>query len=227
MIALAALRTRTMSAIPEYDPSDDIVSASRLIAPAVAEALDWLEYELLLVDAGGRVHFVSAKARERLRSRQLCIQSGQLRAQTISETVNLHRLIASWARIDQSAGACELAAYSRVGELLLQFAPLSAQPPIGIAVHGRLVAVFIVDPNGAADPSPEQLRAQFGLTAAEAAFACVIVRGDGVKECARMVGISEATARTHLHRIFEKTGTKRQAQLVRVILASRPVIRRP
>jgi DNA-binding CsgD family transcriptional regulator len=111
--------------------------------------------------------------------------------------------------------------------LLLQFAPLSAQPPVGLAVHGRLVAVFAVDPSAAADPTPEQLRAQFGLTAAEAAFACAIVRGEGLRECARAIGISEPTARTHLHRIFEKTGTKRQAQLVRVILASRPVSRRP
>jgi DNA-binding CsgD family transcriptional regulator len=227
MIALAALRTRTMSAIPEHDLRDAIASTARVIAPAIAEALDWLEYGLLLVDAGGRVHFVSARARALLRSRHLCIQSGFLRAQTIGETVNLHRLIAGWARIDRPTGTCDLVAYSRVGELLLQFAPISAPPPAGIGVIGRLVAVFVIDPNAVADPSPEQLRAQFGLTAAEAAFACAIVRGQGVKECARTIGISEPTARTHLHRIFEKTGTKRQAELVRVILASRPVTRRP
>jgi DNA-binding CsgD family transcriptional regulator len=226
MIALAALRTRTMSAIPEHDPRHDIASASGLIAPAVAEALNCLEYGMLLVDAGGRVHFVSAKAQQFIESRQLCIQSGQLRAQTLGETVNLHRLIAGWARMDQRTEARDLAAFCRVGELLLQFAPL-AQPLVGIAAHGRLVAIFVVDPSAAADPSPEQLRAQFGLTAAEAAFACAIVSGEGLRECARAIGIAEATARTHLHRIFEKTGTKRQAQLVRVILASRPVVRRP
>jgi DNA-binding CsgD family transcriptional regulator len=129
--------------------------------------------------------------------------------------------------MNQATETRDLAACCRVGELLLQFAPLAAQPPVGIAAHGRLVAIFVVDPSAAADPTAEQLRAQFGLTAAEAVFACAIVSGEGVKECARTIGISEATARTHLHRIFEKTGTKRQAQLVRVILASRPVVRRP
>ena len=227
MIALAALRTRTMSAIPEYDPTDEIASAPGWPGPAVAEALNWLEYGLLLVDAGGRVHFASAKAQQLLRQRQLCIQSGQLRAQTLNETIDLHRLIAGWARTDQLTPASDVTACCRVGKLLLQFAPLAAQPPAGIAVHGHLVAVFVVDPAAAADPGPEQLRAQFGLTAAEAAFACAIVSGEGVRECARAIGIAEATARTHLHRIFEKTGTKRQAQLVRVILASRPVVRRP
>ena len=68
---------------------------------------------------------------------------------------------------------------------------------------------------------------QFGLTAAEAAFTCEIVQGNGLRECASKIGISEATARTHLRRIFEKTGAKRQAELVRLVLASRPVIRRP
>jgi DNA-binding CsgD family transcriptional regulator len=46
-------------------------------------------------------------------------------------------------------------------------------------------------------------------------------------ECAGKIGISQATARTHLHRVFEKTGTKRQAELVRKVLAARPVVRRP
>src|SRR6266568_7981521 len=137
MIALAALRTRTMSAISEYDPSDDSAPASGSIAAALFEATNWLEYGLLLVDAGGQVHFASAKARELLRSRQLSIQCGQLRAQSIGETVNLHRLIAAWARMDQRAEPRDLTAWCSVGRLLLQFAPLSAQPPVGFAVHGR------------------------------------------------------------------------------------------
>ena len=40
------------------------------------------------------------------------------------------------------------------------------------------------------------------------------------------VDVTESTARTHLHRIFEKTGTKRQAQLVRLVLATRFGVRR-
>jgi len=212
-----------MSAIPEHDP--DGISPSGSIARAVAEALNWLEHAMLLVDASGRVYFASAKARQLLQSRQLCMQGSQLRAKTLGETVDLHRLIAGWARMGQLTEARDYTTCCRVGELLLQFAPLATPPPDSIAVHGCLVAVFVIDPSAAADPSPEQLRVQFGLTAAEAAFACAIVRGEGVKECARTIGISEPTARTHLHRIFEKTGTKRQAQLVRVVLASRPAIR--
>jgi DNA-binding CsgD family transcriptional regulator len=31
------------------------------------------------------------------------------------------------------------------------------------------------------------------------------------------LGISEATAKTHLHHVFEKTGTSRQADLVKLV----------
>jgi DNA-binding CsgD family transcriptional regulator len=63
----------------------------------------------------------------------------------------------------------------------------------------------------------QQLRQQFGLTLAEALLAMEIRRGDGRRAAAGRRGISEATARTHLSRIFEKMDISRQAELVRVI----------
>jgi DNA-binding CsgD family transcriptional regulator len=38
-------------------------------------------------------------------------------------------------------------------------------------------------------------------------------------EVARRLGIAPATARTHLHRIFRKTGTTRQSELVQLALS--------
>jgi DNA-binding CsgD family transcriptional regulator len=226
MIAMAALRPRPITSIPDYDLQDDGVTlASASIGSAVIEALNRLEYGILLVDGDSRVHFASGKSQQQIHSGQLPVVAGQLRARTVGETVNLHRLIARCAHIGEIGG--DDAACCRVGELLLQFAPLSARPPDSTRIDGRLVAVFVADPASAADPAPEQVRLQFGLTAAEAVVACEIVKGLGIRDCARVIGISETTARTHLHRVFEKTGTKRQAQLVRKLLASRPVLRRP
>jgi len=64
----------------------------------------------------------------------------------------------------------------------------------------------------------ERLRSEFGLTAAEADVALEIVRGDGRDAAAERLGITMATVRTHLVRIFAKTGVSRQAELVRLIL---------
>jgi DNA-binding CsgD family transcriptional regulator len=80
------------------------------------------------------------------------------------------------------------------------------------------VAIFIVDPEHDAAPVSALLQELFGLTAAEAGFAVEIARGDGIQAAARRRSISDTTARTHLARIFEKTGTRRQAELARLLV---------
>jgi DNA-binding CsgD family transcriptional regulator len=64
------------------------------------------------------------------------------------------------------------------------------------------------------------LRRRFDLTSTEAALAAEILRGDGRKAAARRCGISDATAKTYLANIFVKTGTHRQAELVRLLLGA-------
>jgi DNA-binding CsgD family transcriptional regulator len=39
----------------------------------------------------------------------------------------------------------------------------------------------------------------------------------GVPDVAQILGLSEATVKTHLHHLFDKTGTTRQAELVRLV----------
>ncbi|MBZ9905308.1 LuxR C-terminal-related transcriptional regulator [Mesorhizobium sp. BR115XR7A] len=65
-----------------------------------------------------------------------------------------------------------------------------------------------------------QLRDLYGLTPAEAAVATAITRGEGLQAVADELGISLTRARTHLQHVFEKTETRRQAELVRLIAAS-------
>lgn len=60
------------------------------------------------------------------------------------------------------------------------------------------------------------LRALYGLTAAEAAVAGRIGQAEAVEAAAAM-RITPATLRWHLQRVFEKTGTARQAELVRLV----------
>ena len=43
-----------------------------------------------------------------------------------------------------------------------------------------------------------------------------MAEGETVAAASRALGINESTVRTHLLRIFEKTGTSRQADLVRL-----------
>jgi DNA-binding CsgD family transcriptional regulator len=68
------------------------------------------------------------------------------------------------------------------------------------------------------------IRKIFKLTPAEARVLLTVVELGGVSETARNLDVAEATVKTHLGRIFTKTDTKRQADLVRLIAAFSPPV---
>jgi DNA-binding CsgD family transcriptional regulator len=84
----------------------------------------------------------------------------------------------------------------------------------------RHALVFITDPERLPVPQADHLRQLYGLTRMEASVAVSALRGEGLQAIADELGISPTTARTHLQHVFEKTGTCRQAELVRLILQS-------
>jgi DNA-binding CsgD family transcriptional regulator len=68
--------------------------------------------------------------------------------------------------------------------------------------------------------STDLLRCHFGLTQAEARLALHLVAGGTLRSAAVKLNITYETARTCLKKIFRKTETRRQAQLVIVILTA-------
>ena len=73
-------------------------------------------------------------------------------------------------------------------------------------------------------PRPQQLEAKeqllerlFALSAGQARLAMLLMTGRTVKESAAVIGITEGSARQYLSRIFRKTATNRQVDLIRVI----------
>ncbi len=63
------------------------------------------------------------------------------------------------------------------------------------------------------------LRSAYALTAAEARVCGALVGGENVHVLSAHLGISPQTARTHLKRIYDKTETMRQPELLRLLLA--------
>jgi DNA-binding CsgD family transcriptional regulator len=56
----------------------------------------------------------------------------------------------------------------------------------------------------------------FGLTPAELRVLLAIVELGGVPEASERLGVAETTVKTHLYRVFSKTGANRQADLVKL-----------
>ncbi len=66
-------------------------------------------------------------------------------------------------------------------------------------------------------PKPVKAIAQLhGLTDAETRTLHLILEVQGAPAVATMLGVSEATVRTHLRHIFRKTETRNQAELVKL-----------
>lgn len=64
---------------------------------------------------------------------------------------------------------------------------------------------------------PALLQAAFKLTPAQARLAALLHDGVNVKQAAAQLGLTEGSARQYLRRIFAKTGTNRQIDLIREI----------
>jgi DNA-binding CsgD family transcriptional regulator len=66
-------------------------------------------------------------------------------------------------------------------------------------------------------PPPVAIAQAFQLTPAELRVLFSVVEIGGRQEAADVLGISEATVKTHLHHVFAKTGTSRRSDLVKLI----------
>lgn len=193
------------------------------ILPERAESLG---RAVLLTDGSANVIFANALARDMLKaSAAIAVKRGCLMAANGTET--LHRLIASCAFTvgplrGPFGGALEVQRGSRLPPVRLTVTPLRPANALTdvpwLGLRAPVALVTIDDPDAAGRQLARALRERYGLTAAEAALATEIVKGDGRAAAAKRRGISIATARSQLSSIFEKTGTNRQAELVHLLL---------
>jgi DNA-binding CsgD family transcriptional regulator len=80
--------------------------------------------------------------------------------------------------------------------------------------------LFIDDTDRPAPAGISGLCRAFGLTPRETDIVVLLVAGEGPAEIAARLGISLGNVRGHLNRIFGKTGTGSQAQLVALCLSA-------
>jgi DNA-binding CsgD family transcriptional regulator len=95
--------------------------------------------------------------------------------------------------------------------------PLGAQS-LRFSEVRKFVLIMIGDPEREQRLSTIHLQELFGLTRAEARVAIRTLNGKGLQGIASDLSVTISTVRIHLQRVFEKTGTHRQAELVRLLL---------
>ncbi|MFE1598566.1 helix-turn-helix transcriptional regulator [Methylobacterium sp. ID0610] len=90
-----------------------------------------------------------------------------------------------------------------------------------------VAALFVQDPERPCAVPSEALVRLYGLTPGELRVLHGLMRDLTLSEIAEACGIGIATVRTHLARLFDKTGTRRQAELLRAVMAAAPALRAP
>jgi DNA-binding CsgD family transcriptional regulator/PAS domain-containing protein len=185
------------------------------------QLLDRLAVGTLVVDARGRVIQSNRVARDILEMGDGLTQRDGLEAANATDTAALRSAINAVA----SAGADPVAR-----ERLSLIRPSGARPWMveitrverdttdGAAALSAAAAVVVSDGEQASEPSTDALRTYYGLTPAESELAMLLADGLSLEQAGERRGVSRNTARGQLKRIFAKTQTNRQAELVRLIL---------
>ena len=196
------------------------IARSRAETAALADTLDGLGAGLFIVDSTTRILHANAAARRLLAAEDvLCSRGGRLVACDPQANRSLRLALAAGdgAMDDVMPGPLPLIASDgthRVGHVRL-LKPVARS--YGDGPHEALAAVMVYKA-GMEYPRPPDIIARFyNLTPTELRVLLAIVEIGGAPEVAAKLGIAPSTVRTHVGRLFEKTGTKRQAELVRLV----------
>jgi DNA-binding CsgD family transcriptional regulator len=186
-------------------------------AATFADTLDGLSAGIFLVDAGCRIVHANVAGDEMLRADDfLCSIGGQLVAGNAQVNRTLREIFADNCGAPGGKGtALPLTAHD--GErYVMHVLPLTSAARTAIGMAYKAVAALFVRKVALGTPCGELLARNFELTPAELRVLLSIVEVGGVPETAATLGVAETTVKTHLHRVFAKTGTRRQADLVKL-----------
>ena len=203
------------------------VLIGRLIDLKTAEAetfsgvLDSLSAGMFLVDAAGRIVHANAAGLTMLSMGEpLRSLNGIFCASDPQADKHLLEVFAAAGEGDVAIGIKGIAvplADGKGGRHVAHVLPLTAGARNKAGAAYRAVAAVFVREAALDMASPPELVAKaFKLTPTELRILLAIVEVGGVPEVAVALGIAESTVKTHLGRLFEKTGAKRQADLVKI-----------
>jgi DNA-binding CsgD family transcriptional regulator len=190
-------------------------------ADTFADTLDGLAAGMFLVDLAGRLVHANARGYAMLAEEGILrAAGGRLVANDPGADQALRDAFAATESGDRGLGTQGIAVpLATNGQLYVAHVlPLTsgARRKAG-ASYAAAAAVFVRRAELDAPMAPEVIAKLYGLTPSELRVLLAVFESGGVPNVAEALGISEATAKTHLRRLFEKTGTERQADLVKLV----------
>jgi DNA-binding CsgD family transcriptional regulator/PAS domain-containing protein len=191
-------------------------------AASFADALDGLSAGMCLVGADGRVIHANAAARAIFGAGDILrVVGGRLVARDAQVQQTLRDVFTAAGEGDAALGIKGIAV-SLMGENSERYVahalPLTsgARRRAGVT-YSAAAALFVRKASATVSSPPEAIGKAFKLTPTEIRVLQAIVEVGGVPDVAAALGVAESTIKTHLGRLFEKTGATRQADLVKLV----------
>jgi DNA-binding CsgD family transcriptional regulator/PAS domain-containing protein len=193
---------------------------TRAEAATFADVVDGLGAGVFLVDAFGSIVYANAAAHTLLHAGDLVRAiRGRLVAADTTTDRTLRDAIAAAGNGGAEGTAIPLITPDG-GCHVAHIWPLATgrRPSLG-AGFGALAALFVRKAAMQTPSSSEVIAKAYKLTPTEFRVLLAIVEVGGVPEVAAALGVAETTVKTHLVRLFDKTGSRRQADLVKLVAA--------
>lgn len=191
-------------------------------AYAEASVLDHLRIGAIIVDEQARIVFTNQTGADLIAKNDGLVITGvgACRAARTEDSERLHALIRDTARGDGTANGRT--------DIVLPLPRRLSERPLAVVAYRRTraeagvstVLLLIHDPDLREGPTEGEIAVLLGLSVSEARLAKRLSDGEPLDSASHALGLTTETGRTYMKRIFQKTGARRQADLVRMVLTS-------
>lgn len=185
--------------------------------------LDLVEFGIVLFGADKKMQYANAAASRIFEANDgLACHASELRI----KSAKIHDRFQSMLRAlcdpavhasDQVGGVLSVPRHTLLDCYILTLVPARNIGPVDNGISG---IAFISDPRKKQTTAIALLAHTYGFTRAESEVAIALLNGHTLSIIADQKGVSYNTVKTHLHALFSKTHTRRQAELISLLLRS-------
>lgn len=203
-----------------------LLERQALTASTLAETLDALSVAIVLVDEQLAILHANRAARDLLLAGTLMRSNAGLLELASAEATRAVRAATSPVSWDHGGGTRPGVAVPVVGgaDAVAHVLPLAGGSMRGTLMPQAGAAVFITLAAGDQRLPSDALATLYNLTPAEARVLELVAGGHTQADIARTLGVAPSTVKTHLLRVFDKTGRHRQADLVSLVASLTPPV---
>lgn len=164
-----------------------------------------------MINSGGPLRFCNGILRAKNKQASIALRDA-VRSPTAAASAPTS---SGFIRLDNDDGDAPIVAYVKVLTVPAGHSTLPSEP---------VASIFIAQPQRKSTAWTHSFASAFRLTRAEQRVLDLILDGETLAGTAARLGIAISTARTHLRKIFEKSGVSRQPELVKLAATIAPTV---